>query len=166
MKPVSAEALGLLTCVRHVTGARIRAKEAIALQLSRLLEERVAAAEGVRNVHHWLSIIGATHPILHTHFLIHIHLLPKFCYMVRSQGRCDVLDAARGEEADWIDLNTVQGYRRMVFCESILDELKLNLRTSDNDSDATARRALEAICRNRLVPTTWLNKVRRRCKMC
>lgn len=48
----------------------------------------------------------------------------------------------------------------MVFCESILDELKLNLRTSDNDSDLLARRTLEAICRNRLVPTTWLNKVR------
>lgn len=38
----------------------MRAREAIPLQVSRLLEERMAAAEGVRHVHHWLSIIGAT----------------------------------------------------------------------------------------------------------
>ena len=37
----------------------MRAREAIPLQLSRLLEERMAIAEGVRNVHHWLSLIGA-----------------------------------------------------------------------------------------------------------
>lgn len=79
-----------------------------------------------------------------------------------ADGFC-LLCAARSEEADWIDLNTVQGYRRMVFCECILDEVKLNLRISDNDSDAVARRVLEAICRNRLAPTTWLNKVRRHC---
>ena len=66
---------------------------------------------------------------------------------------------AKGEEADWIDLGTVQGYRRMVLCEAVLDELKLNLRSSDNDSDALARRTLEGMCRNRLALTTWLNKV-------
>ena len=48
----------------------------------------------------------------------------------------------------------------MIFCESILDELKLNLRNPGNDGDLLARRMLEAVCRNRLVPTTWLNKVR------
>lgn len=47
----------------------------------------------------------------------------------------------------------------MVFCEAILDELKLNLCSSDNDSDARAREILEGICRNRLALTTWLNKV-------
>ena len=73
--------------------------------------------------------------------------------------------AAQGEEADWINLNTVQGYRRMVFCEAILDELKLNLHTSGNHSDVIARRVLEAICRNRLLPTTWLNRVRCLCLM-
>lgn len=50
----------------------------------------------------------------------------------------------------------------MVFCEAILDELKLNLCSSDNDSDAHAREILEGICRNRLALTTWLNKVRHR----
>ena len=40
-------------------GARIRAPECVPLQVSRLLEERVADAEGIRDVRHWLSLIGA-----------------------------------------------------------------------------------------------------------
>jgi hypothetical protein len=40
-------------------GARIRSPECLPLQVSRLLEERVADAEKIRDVRHWLSLIGA-----------------------------------------------------------------------------------------------------------
>ena len=40
-------------------GTRLRAADSIPLQVSRLLEQRVAQAEGVRNVRHWLELIGA-----------------------------------------------------------------------------------------------------------
>ena len=67
---------------------------------------------------------------------------------------------ASGEESNWIDLNTVQGYRRIVFSESLLEEIKSNSCASSVDGDALARTVLEAICRNRFMPTTWLNKVK------
>lgn len=40
-------------------GSRVRRAEAVPLQVSRLLEERVAAAEGVATVRLWLSLVGA-----------------------------------------------------------------------------------------------------------
>jgi hypothetical protein len=45
-------------CIR-TAGARIRTRDSVPLQVSRLLEERVAEAEHVRDVRHWLSLIGA-----------------------------------------------------------------------------------------------------------
>lgn len=39
-------------------GARTRSPECVPLQVSRLLEERVAEAEGIKDVRHWLSLIG------------------------------------------------------------------------------------------------------------
>lgn len=47
--------------VMCIVGARIRSPECVPLQVSRLLEERVAEAEGVNHVRHWLSLIGAQH---------------------------------------------------------------------------------------------------------
>ncbi len=40
-------------------GSRVRGREAAPLQVARLLEERVAAAEGAASVRHWLSLVGA-----------------------------------------------------------------------------------------------------------
>jgi hypothetical protein len=39
-------------------GRRIRSEEAIPLQVSRLLEERTAEVESMRDAHHWLSVIA------------------------------------------------------------------------------------------------------------
>ena len=39
-------------------GRRIRSEDAVPLQISRLLEERVSELESVREAHHWLSIIA------------------------------------------------------------------------------------------------------------
>ena len=45
-----------------------------------------------------------------------------------------------------------------MMCESVRDEIKLNMGTSC--SSETARQLLLAMCKGRLQPTTWLEKVR------
>lgn len=48
-----------VTLCDQTAGARIRSPESVPLQVSRLLEERIAEAEhGVKDVRHWLSLIG------------------------------------------------------------------------------------------------------------
>lgn len=58
-----------------------------------------------------------------------------------------------GEEAEWIDLGTVRGYKRIVFCQSVRDDVDANL------GQGEWARLLPAVCEGRLVPTEWLNKV-------
>lgn len=87
-------------------------------RVSRVLEERVAAAEGVQAVRHWLQLIG------------------------------------HGEEYEWINLGTVAGYRRAVFCQSVRDDVDSNV------GPGCWAQCLPRMCEGRLVPTPWLNKVR------
>ena len=57
------------------------------------------------------------------------------------------------EELDWIDLNTVPGYRRIVFCQTVRKDVDAAL------GQGTWTELLPAMCEGRLVPTSWLNKV-------
>lgn len=57
-----------------------------------------------------------------------------------------------GEEHEWIDLGTVKGYRRVVLCQGVRDDVEEALGTG-----AWAD-LLPRMCRGRLVPTPWLNK--------
>ncbi|KAL4452346.1 hypothetical protein ABPG75_008008 [Micractinium tetrahymenae] len=57
-----------------------------------------------------------------------------------------------GEEHEWIDLGTVKGYRRILFCQGVRDDVE--------DALGTGAWAdlLPRMCEGRLVPTPWLNK--------
>ncbi|GAB4818813.1 hypothetical protein N2152v2_005859 [Parachlorella kessleri] len=57
-----------------------------------------------------------------------------------------------GEEGEWIDLGTVRGYNRIVFCQSVRDDVDATL------GQGEWARLLPALCQGRLVPTEWLNK--------
>jgi hypothetical protein len=59
----------------------------------------------------------------------------------------------RGEEGDWINLSTVKGYKRVVWCQSVRDDCESHL------GPGCWAPFLERMCRDRLVATTWLNKV-------
>lgn len=70
------------------------------------------------------------------------------------------------EEEKWIDLATVQGYRRIVMCQGIRDEVQLQLEGMASDSGPDTdqggqqwKEVLLAMCSRRLLPTEWLNKV-------
>jgi len=73
------------------------------------------------------------------------------------------------EEEDWIELSTVAGYRRIVMCQEVRDELDLNLaEDTDCQIDEEERnpnnmqqwqKVAIAMCDSRLLPTPWLNKV-------
>lgn len=73
--------------------------------------------------------------------------------------KCVATAEAEKEEA-WIDLETVRGYKRTVLCEGVREELRLNL--GDEDLPRCAE-LLRGITDGRLVPTPWLNQVRRAC---
>lgn len=79
-------------------------------------------------------------------------------YLCNCAGYC--------EEEEWIDLATVKGYRRIVMCQDIRDELMLHLATDSADADEADEGELQdwqkvviAMCEGRLLPTPWLNKV-------
>ncbi|KAL4450030.1 hypothetical protein ABPG77_010699 [Micractinium sp. CCAP 211/92] len=57
-----------------------------------------------------------------------------------------------GEEHEWFDLGTVKGYRRIVFCQGVRDDVEEAL-----GAGAWAD-LLPRMCEGRLVPTPWLNK--------
>ena len=89
--------------------------------------------------------------------------------------------AGYGEEEEWIDLTTVQGYRRMVMCQEVRDEVQRQLacchpanhakqESSAEQTDGEQhlelwQQLLLAMCDRRLLPTHWLNKVSDLCKM-
>ena len=70
----------------------------------------------------------------------------------------DRSSAGDDQDGDWTDLDTVAGFRRTVMCESVRDEIKLNM--GNSCSPETVKQLLWAICKGRLQPTTWLQKVR------
>jgi len=53
---------------------------------------------------------------------------------------------------DWIDPSTLQGYRRVRFCQMLRDEIEHNL------GPGSVRGFLDKVCDRRLHPTAWLNK--------
>ena len=64
--------------------------------------------------------------------------------------------AAADEEEAWIDLDTVQGYKRTVLCEAVRDEVASNL----GEAPGTCSQLLSGMTQRRLMPTPWLNQVR------
>lgn len=65
------------------------------------------------------------------------------------------------DEQDWIELSTVKGYRRIVMCQEVRDELDINLALPEGgqQEEEEWQRVLIAMCDGRLLPTPWLNKV-------
>ena len=72
------------------------------------------------------------------------------------------------EEEEWIDFATVKGYRRIVMCQEVRDELILNLtddaanageEEEEEDKMQDCQRVVIGMCEGRLLPTPWLNKV-------
>jgi hypothetical protein len=61
--------------------------------------------------------------------------------------------AAQGEECSWIDVATVQGFRRVVMCQESWDEAAAVV------GEEEASRLLKDMVTGRLLPTTWLNEV-------
>ncbi len=53
--------------ILYHAGSRVRHAEAVPLQVARVLEERVAAAEDVTSVRHWLSLIGLFRVTINCH---------------------------------------------------------------------------------------------------
>ena len=86
-----------------------------------------------------------------------------------TQHHCKVLCSGYCEEEEWIDLATVKGYRRVVMCQEVRDELLLNLTVDavnageeeeeEEDQMQDWQRVVIAMCEGRLLPTPWLNKV-------
>jgi len=85
-----------------------------------------------------------------------------------TQDRCEVLCSGYCEEEEWIDFATVKGYRRIVMCQEVRDELILNLtddtanageEEEEEDKMQDCQRVVIGMCEGRLLPTPWLNKV-------
>ncbi len=63
--------------------------------------------------------------------------------------------AAQEREEATIDAATVRGYRQLVMCQEVRDEIEAIM-----GADASAAELLNAMCDRRLVPTPWLNQAR------
>ena len=59
------------------------------------------------------------------------------------------------DEENWLDIGTVKGYRRVVMCEEVREEIRTVL-----GEQTCIKDFLLAMCDDRLQPTPWLNKVR------
>ena len=57
-----------------------------------------------------------------------------------------------GIEGSRLDLGTVKGYRRAIMCQGVRDEVEETLGAGAWST------LLPAMCRNRLMPTPWLNR--------
>ncbi len=68
--------------------------------------------------------------------------------------------AAREEEESCIDAATVRGYRLLVMCQEVRDEIEAVL-----GADTDAAELLRAMCDHRLVATPWLNQARSSCTL-
>ena len=101
--------------LRVAPGRRPRERHSALLPVSRHIEERLAKAEGIAHIKHWLKII------------------------------------AEAEDANWIDLSTVKGHRRIVMAQMVRDEIDSNL------GRGTWQAFLRTMIDGRLDPTPWLN---------
>lgn len=62
--------------------------------------------------------------------------------------------AGCNDEQKWLDVGTVRGYKRVVMCEEVREEVRVVL------GEATdIKEFLLALCDDRLVATPWLNMV-------
>lgn len=100
---------------RLLHGKRPRARDMAILPVSRSIEERLAVAEGIHQIKHWLKAI------------------------------------AEAEDANWIDLSTVKGHKRIKMTQMVRDEVDLNLGRGSWQS------FLRTMIDGRLDPTPWLN---------
>lgn len=69
-----------------------------------------------------------------------------------SASRRWLMLIGNGIEGSRLDLGTVQGYRRAVMCQGVRDEVEETLGVG------VWATLLPAMCRNRLMPTPWLNR--------
>jgi hypothetical protein len=83
------------------------------------------------------------------------HTVTSCGIMVDMKQRSVRLCAAADEEEAWIDLDTVQGYRRTVMCEAVREEVASNL----GEAPGTCSQLLTGMIQRRLMPTPWLNQV-------
>ena len=112
----------------------------------------MAQAEGVKNVHHWLKLIGASQ--------WHEYQSRRwFGHRAIADNGAETTLTRTGEDRDgeWADLDTVAGYRRTVLCESVREELRHNM--GGAVSCDVGPEVLLSICKGRLQATTWLEKV-------
>ena len=63
--------------------------------------------------------------------------------------------AGYDDEENWLDVGTVKGYKRVVMCQEVREEIRTVL-----GEDICIKDFLLAMCEDRLLPTPWLNKVR------
>ena len=145
-------------------GLRPPSPEATPLRLSRALEQRVADVEGPGEVRHWLQLIGHGEE----HEWIDLGTVGRaggegsvwMSTHSRRRGSGAASPAPLLPQA-LIHLQChpplagaqVKGYRRIVFCQSVRDDVDGAL-----GSGAWAD-LLPRMCEGRLVPTPWLNKV-------
>ena len=63
--------------------------------------------------------------------------------------------AGYDDEENWLDIGTVKGYKRVVMCQEVREEIRTVL-----GEQTCIKDFLLAMCDDRLQPTPWLNKVR------
>jgi hypothetical protein len=78
-------------------------------------------------------------------------LLPKHSGQTQTYPET----AAHDEEERCIDVATVPGYRQVVMCQEVRDEIEAVI-----GAEASVKDILLAMCNKRLLPTPWLNQVR------
>lgn len=66
-----------------------------------------------------------------------------------------IYDAGYDDEENWLDVGTVKGYKRVVMCQEVREEIRTVL-----GEQTCIKDFLQAMCDDRLLPTPWLNKVR------
>ena len=129
-------------------GSRPLEGGAAALHLSRVLEDKIAATEGLQVS--WVALVCMeTHGIachVRSHRLLH-------CCTHMQAVRSWLVRVARGWQHDSVDLGTVRGYKRIVLCQEIQDDAEALL------GRTRWQEAILDMCEGRLQPTDWLNKV-------
>lgn len=146
-------------------GARPPAADATPLRLSRALEHRVADVEGPADVRHWLQLIGHGEE----HEWIDLGTVGGGVASDEAVAGCRWHACAAGHVSRPTGESCsphahhpisllptcpqVKGYRRVLFCQSVRDDVAGAL------GHGAWTQLLPRMCEGRLVPTPWLNKV-------
>ena len=104
------------------------------------MEERLARLDGAGNIRKWLMAISA---VVYGHVALN--------GMTGLRSPCAT---GNDEEAGWGDVNTTQGYHRLVACEDVRNKAAMVYPDVQECKDF-----LQRMCDRRLVPTPWLNRV-------